>query len=91
MAPVPLWRRAVPVVLGLVLAAVAALAAWTLKPSPPQSTEVTRFSFTLPEGQQFTLFGRQVVSIAPDGSQFVYVANNRLYLKPMSETSSLFI
>ena len=91
MAPVPLWRRAVPVVLGLVLAAVAALAAWTLKPSPPQSTEVTRFSFTLPEGQQFTNTGRRVISIAPDGSQFVYVANNRLYLKPMSEMSSLFI
>ena len=89
--PAPLWRRAIPVVMGLVLAAVAALAAWTLKPSPPQSTAVTRFSFTLPEGQQFTNTGRQVVSIAPDGSQFVYVANSRLYLKPMSEMSSIFI
>ncbi|MEO8681213.1 MAG: protein kinase [Vicinamibacterales bacterium] len=91
MAPAPLWRRAIPVVLGLALAAVAAVAGWTLKPSAPPSTVVTRFPFTLPEGQQFTNTGRQVVSIAPDGSQFVYVANNRLYLKPMAEMSSLFI
>jgi len=91
IAPAPLWRRAIPVVLGLALAAVAAFAVWTLKPSAPQSTAVTRFPFTLPEGQQFTNTGRQVVSVAPDGSQFVYVANNRLYLKPMAEMSSLFI
>jgi len=91
IAPAPLWRRAIPVVLGLALAAVAAFAAWTLKPSAPQSTGITRFPFTLPEGQQFTNTGRQVVSVAPDGSQFVYVANNRLYLKPMAEVSSLFI
>ena len=90
-AQAPLWRRAIPVVLSLALAAVAAVAAWTLKPTPPPSTAVTRFPFTLPEGQQFTSTGRQVVAIAPDGSQFVYVANYRLYLKPMSEMSSLFI
>ena len=53
--------------------------------------DVARFPFTLPEGQQFTNTGRQLVSIAPDGSQFVYVANNRLYLKPMRELSSIFI
>jgi Tol biopolymer transport system component/predicted Ser/Thr protein kinase len=90
-APAPLWRRAAPVALGLALAAVAAVAAWTLKPSPPPSTVVTRFPFVLPEGQQFTNSGRQVVAMAPDGSQFVYVANSRLYLKPMGETSSLVI
>ena len=89
--PVPLWRRAIPVVLGLALAAVAAYAAWTLKPAAARSTVVTRFLFTLPEGQRFTNTQRQVVSIAPDGTQFVYVANNRLYLKPMSEMSSIFI
>ena len=89
--PLPLWRRGLPVALGLALAVFAAAAAWTLKPSAPPSPAITRFPFTLPEGQQFTNTGRQVVSIAPDGSQFVYVANNRLYLKPMSEMSSLFI
>mgnify|MGYP000278569175 CR=1 FL=1 len=91
MAPVPLWRRATPVALGLALAAAAAIAAWTLKPSAPPSTAVTRFPFTLPAGQQFTNMGRLVVAIAPDGSQLVYVANNRLYLKPMSEMSSIAI
>jgi Tol biopolymer transport system component/predicted Ser/Thr protein kinase len=85
------WKRSLPVVFGLALAAAAAVAGWTLRPAPPPLTAVTRFSFTLSEGQQFTNTGRQVLSIAPDGSQFVYVANNRLYLKPMAEMSSLLI
>src|SRR6185436_11264936 len=34
---------------------------------------------------------RQLVSISPDGSQFIYVANTKLYLKPMRELSSIFI
>lgn len=40
--------------------------------------------YSLPEGQQFSNLGRQVVAISPDGSQLVYVANNRLYAKPMA-------
>ena len=40
---------------------------------------------TLPEGQQFTNAGRQVIAISPDGTQIVYVANQRLYLRPTSE------
>jgi Tol biopolymer transport system component/predicted Ser/Thr protein kinase len=95
LAPAAQSRRAIPVVFGVVfavvLAAIAAVAAWTLKPPAPLSRAVTRFAFALPDGQQFTNTGRQVVSIAPDGSQFVYVANTRLYLKPMSEMSSILI
>jgi serine/threonine-protein kinase len=86
----PLWKRAIPVLAGLlVAAALAALATWYLKPSP--AGMVTRFPFTLPEGQQFTGTGRQLVAISPDGTQFVYVANNRLYLKPMRELNSIAI
>ena len=40
--------------------------------------------YSLPEGQQFSNLGRQVIAISPDGSQLVYVANNRLYAKPMA-------
>src|SRR6185369_7269396 len=37
------------------------------------------------EGQVFTNTGRVVVAISPDGSQMVYVANQRLYRRAMSE------
>jgi serine/threonine-protein kinase len=86
----PLWKRAIPAVVASVLfTSIAGFAAWHLKPS--SDTPIVRFPFTVPDGQQFTNVGRQLVSISPDGSQFVYVANSRLYLKPMRELSSVFI
>jgi Tol biopolymer transport system component len=39
----------------------------------------------LPEGQSFTNTGRQVIAISPDGTEFVYVANRRLYRRTMSD------
>ncbi len=41
---------------------------------------VTRFSYQLPEGQQFQNTGRQAVAISPDGTQILYVAAQRLQL-----------
>ena len=45
---------------------------------------VTRFVIPLPEGQQFTDPSGQLVAMSPDGTNVVYVANRRLYLRPMS-------
>ena len=82
--PRPLWRRAVPAVLSaIVVAGLAGTAAWYLKPSTP--LQVTRFLFTPPDGQPFTGFARRVIDISPDGTQIVYAANARLYLRSMSE------
>jgi len=39
----------------------------------------------LDEGQAFTNAGRQVLDISADGTQIVYVANSRLYLRSMSD------
>ena len=84
----PLWKRAVPVlVTALVVAGLTSAAWWYVRPSTPPLT-VTRFPFTLPEGQNFTNTGRQIVDIAPDGSQMVYVANQRLYLRSLSEVEA---
>jgi Tol biopolymer transport system component len=47
---------------------------------------VSRFSFPLPEGQQFTNAGRPVITVSSDGTRIAYVANRRLYLRSMSET-----
>jgi eukaryotic-like serine/threonine-protein kinase len=49
---------------------------------------VTRFSFTLPEGQQFTEDRGRVIAISRDGTQMVYVANRRLFLRSMAEVEA---
>src|SRR6185436_651584 len=47
--------------------------------------------YTLSQGQQFTNGGRQLLSISPDGSQFVYVANNNLYVKGMADKDARIV
>jgi Tol biopolymer transport system component len=65
---------AITAVLCLIIAGVAV---WKLK--PPEPRKVMRFSYELPEGQQFT----QGISLAvsPDGSQFAYLTTDGLYLR----------
>ena len=82
----PLWKRAAPVAAAVLLtAAVAASVAWMLRPPPPSPSVVTRFTMPLPQGQAFTNAGRQVVDVSRDGSQLVYVANQRLFLRGMGD------
>ncbi|HUE90237.1 MAG TPA: protein kinase [Vicinamibacterales bacterium] len=86
----PLWQQVAVVAGVLTVAALAAgFAAWTLKPDP--SGAVTRFTLPLPEGQQFSHAGRQVVALSRDGTKLVYVANRRLYLRHMSDVESRVI
>ena len=54
-------------------------------PSPPV---ISRFTFVLPEGQQFTRGGRRVVAVSPDGTRLVYAANQQLYLRNMHELAA---
>ena len=80
------WRRRIGVaVLAIAAAALAAVAAWQLKPAPRRS--VTRFAFTLPDGQVFSRgIGRHSVAISRDGEQLVYSGVPAgLYLRAMSQ------
>jgi Tol biopolymer transport system component/tRNA A-37 threonylcarbamoyl transferase component Bud32 len=56
---------------------------WWLKPAPPVTHVVSRFSYTLPEGQNFTGAGRHTIALSPNGTKLVYVANQQLYLRAM--------
>jgi serine/threonine protein kinase/Tol biopolymer transport system component len=80
----PLWRRALPVVAAFLIAvALTAFFAWYTRPSTTAS--VMRFPFVLPEDQRFTNPGRHLVAMSPDGTSIVYVANQQLYIRKMSE------
>ena len=73
----PRWKRAIPVLAAASLVgAITGFAVWTLKPSVPRA--VARFSFFLPDKQQLSTTFHSL-SISPDGTQIIYVANNRLF------------
>jgi eukaryotic-like serine/threonine-protein kinase len=83
----PVWRRAIPAVAAsIVVGALAAAAAWTLKPSPAQP--VVRFAIELGNGYRFSAVGRRVVTISPDGTLIAYVAEGRLYVRPIRDLES---
>ena len=82
----PLWRRAAPIALAAAVTSVfAATAAWMLKRSTPIQLPVVRFPLPLPEGQSFSGAGRHLLAVSPDGTQVVYVAQQRLFRRALSE------
>jgi serine/threonine protein kinase/WD40 repeat protein len=84
LPPRSFWRRAMPAVIAAaVVGSLAAAAAWTLKPSTPPA--VARFSIRLPADQRFTVIGRRSVAISPDGLLVAYVADRRIYLRPIRD------
>ncbi len=83
-----LGRRAFIFSLGALLigAAIASLAVWNLKPSPPQ--RVTRTVINLLPGQQLAVFENgSALAISPDGGLLAYIATQggvqQLYLRAM--------
>jgi serine/threonine protein kinase len=80
-----LWKRALPIVAAIAVTAAIAVAIVlrNSRPSPPLG--VARFPVSLPEGQNFTNAGRHLIAVSPDGANVVYVANSRLYLRPIAD------
>ena len=71
----------------LLVAVVTGFAIWNLKPLPPVSRPVSRFTITLPPGQQLVVERGPAVAISPDGTHLAYVAQEgqtqRVYLRAM--------
>src|SRR5215510_2838839 len=89
-APKPVWRRALPLVVAVIVtAAITGTAVWNFKPAQPLT--VTRFPITLGEGQRFVFTSRPVLAISSDGTQIVYEADRRLYHRSMSELDARLI
>jgi serine/threonine-protein kinase len=68
---------------GMLSLSLVATLAWIFKPAP--APPITRFPFSLGEGQVMTYLGRLGVALSADGTQLVYAANRQLYVRPMAE------
>ena len=89
MAATPAWRRAIPVLFAILLAAAVGVLAWTLKPPPPSKNVVSRFEYALPADQTFPGGNHHIFAISADGTKIAYVANQRLYLRAMDQLEAL--
>jgi len=78
-----LWKHAVSVLILVVTSLATGLIVWGLRPHV--SPKVIRFPLTLPEGQQFSGQTRSTIALSPDGTHIVYSADQRLYMRSMSE------
>ena len=66
-----------------------AAAAWLLRARPRRGGGAVRLPFILPKESSVLLpASRQALALAPDGSQFVYVANNQLFRRSLSELAA---
>jgi len=82
--PRSVLKRALPLGLAAVAGGLlAAVVSWPVALTPPQ---VARLPYPLPAGQSFNRpsVGHSV-ALSPDGERIVYAANNRLYVRTLSE------
>ena len=90
-AALPIWRRALPVAVAILVTSVfVGFAGEMIRPAaePPP---VNRFDYDLPAGQLMRNTGRPVIALSPDGRQFVYNTQAGLYLRRMGELDARLI
>ena len=81
--PAPLWRRALPLSLSAVLAAiVSGLVAWSLWPTSVPRPPL-RFEYELPPGQRFRNNQATLLAVASDGRHFAYNTTQGLFLRSL--------
>ncbi len=73
----------------VVVAFIASVAAWTLKPVPPRP--VSRHRHDLPEGIAFRNSGVNAIAVSPDGQYYVYNGTGGLYLRSRNELEASLI
>jgi serine/threonine-protein kinase len=89
LAPVSLWRRAMPIVATAVIVGTAAgVLMWRQRPAPAPSPVVTRFPIELPADHQITRPGLGALAVSPDGARIVYAANRQLYVRSMGDVQA---
>src|SRR5688572_2172196 len=75
------WQNAVIAAVLVGVAGAAVYGGWLL--DPKASAPVTRSVITLGHGDVFTRGPGTVLALSPDGTQLVYIANDRLYVRAL--------
>jgi serine/threonine-protein kinase len=97
---IPSWKIATAV--GILAAGIAAMVTWNYRPSTSATVAATPAapasplppdvasdsSFNLPQGQNINRTLMSAIAISPDGTNMVFVSNDRLYTRPISATQS---
>ncbi|MEX2270636.1 MAG: protein kinase [Vicinamibacterales bacterium] len=87
--PLPLWRRALPVVAAVLLTAlIVAAAALAARPTPDPPV-VTRFTITPPEGRALADTALQGLAVSPDGTRVAYSTQGQIYVRTLSQFTPL--
>ena len=88
---VPLWQRAIPWTIAVLMTVMAGVGFWSLtRPAPRPITRFPLVLASIPSEQQLIGKGRHFVALSPDGTHLVYVSvdtiyNSQLYLRPMDQ------
>jgi len=69
----------------LVAVLVTGIAVWSVMRAEPPAETIRRFPLTLPPGDALSGVSRHVVALSPDGTRFVYAANEQFYLREMDQ------
>lgn len=81
----PRWQRVLPWALTAASLGIALVlwAPWRTATVVPNVQ--ARFSYTLPEGVEFSRTGRQNLALSPDGTMIAFTANDQIYIRRMGE------
>jgi serine/threonine-protein kinase len=82
-------RSVAPYAIALLAALVSGLSVWRLTRPIETPQPSMRFAIDLPGQIQLSTPGRNQVAISPDGTHLVYVANERLYLRALSQADAV--
>ena len=78
--PTPVWQRPTLAAIGVVVvAAIASLAGWNLRPTEPRA--IARFQYDLPPNHVLRQTNLPVLAVSPDGRQIAYNTSDGLYLR----------
>jgi Tol biopolymer transport system component/predicted Ser/Thr protein kinase len=87
----PGWRRAIPVAAALVIGSVlAGVAAWSLWPST-EARPVNRYVYDAPSDLAFRNTGRPVIALSPTGRHFAFNSTAGIYLRRLDELEARVI
>jgi Tol biopolymer transport system component len=91
IAPRTMLRKMAPWIVAAILfgAIITGIAVWEIR--TPEPSQIMRFDYELPAGQQFSDTTMPVFAVSPDGKKFVYAATSGLYLRSWGELTAKLI